>query len=105
MCFVCLEFFKESNDELSKYIENIDNKFYEKVGQLHYDKARTIIKKDLYDLVEVNDVCYFSLLLLLYMFLKCYFNFRTADYCHLLMKMFQTITQFVNSSLLIHKVK
>lgn len=68
MCFVCLEFFEESNNELTKYIENIDNLFFDKISQLHYDTARTITKKDLHDLVEVNIVCYLSLLLLLLLY-------------------------------------
>ncbi|XP_025192205.1 centromere/kinetochore protein zw10 homolog [Melanaphis sacchari] len=50
-----LGFFEESNDELIKYIENIDNLFFTKISQLYYDRARTIIKKDLHDLVEVNN--------------------------------------------------
>ncbi|CAI6360807.1 unnamed protein product [Macrosiphum euphorbiae] len=50
-----LGFFEESNDELINYIENIDNLFFTKVSQLYYDRARTIIKKDLHDLVEVNN--------------------------------------------------
>jgi len=51
-----LGFFEESNDELIKYVENIDNLFFTKISQLYYDRARTIIKKDLHDLVEVNNV-------------------------------------------------
>lgn len=50
-----LGFFEESNDELIKYVENIDNLFFTKISQLYYDRARTIIKKDLHDLVEVNN--------------------------------------------------
>lgn len=49
-------FFEESNDELIKYIENIDNLFFNKISELYYNNARTIIKKDLHDLVEVNNV-------------------------------------------------
>ncbi|VVC39253.1 Hypothetical protein CINCED_3A022987 [Cinara cedri] len=48
-------FFEESNDELVKYLENIDNLFFMKISRLYYDQARTIIKKDLHDLVEVNN--------------------------------------------------
>lgn len=55
----CIEFFEESNNELTKYIENIDNLFFTKISQLFYDQARTIIKKDLHDLVEVSNVSYF----------------------------------------------
>lgn len=105
----CLEFFEESDNELTKYIENIDNLFFDKISQLHYDSARTIIKKDLHDLVEVNNVCYLSLLLLLYVFktlhvyYSIYFNFRIIG--GLLMKKFQVLTIFVKNSLLIHKVK
>lgn len=63
----CIDFFEESNNELVKYTENIDDLFFTKISQLYYDQARTIIKKDLYDLVEVNNVSciYFSLILLL----------------------------------------
>lgn len=64
-CITCcfLGFFEKTNDELINYIENIDNLFFTKISQLYYDRARTIIKKDLHDLVEVNNVRYFSFLL------------------------------------------
>lgn len=61
--FYFIGFFEESNDELIKYIENIDNLFFSKISQLYYDKARTIIKKDLHDLAEVNNVSYFNIIL------------------------------------------
>lgn len=48
----------ESNDELIKYITNIDSLFFTKISQIYYDQARNIIKKDLQDLVEVNSVSY-----------------------------------------------
>lgn len=54
--FDCIGFFDESNDELVMYLENIDNLFFMKISQLYYDQARIIIKKDLHDLVEVNNV-------------------------------------------------
>lgn len=60
MSFDYVGFFEESNDELIKYIENIDNLFFNKIGQLYYNKARTIIKKDLHNLVEANNVCIFN---------------------------------------------
>lgn len=59
MYFDFIGFFEKSNDELIKYTENIDNLFFTKISQLYYDKARTIIKKDLHDLVEVNNVSFF----------------------------------------------
>lgn len=54
--FDCIGFVEESNDEFIKYIDNMDNLFFTKISQLYYEEARTIIKKDLHDLVEVNNV-------------------------------------------------
>lgn len=67
MHFDCIEFFEESNNELVKYTENIDDLFFTKISQLYYDQARTIIKKDLHNLIEVSNVSYiyFSLILLI----------------------------------------
>lgn len=65
MCFDYLGFFGESNDDLIKYIENIDNLFFTKISQLYYDQARTIIKKDLNDLIEVYNVSCIDFLLIL----------------------------------------
>lgn len=59
LCFHAIGFFEKLNDELIECVENIDNLFFIKISQLHYDRARTILKKDLHDLVEVNNVSYF----------------------------------------------
>ncbi|XP_050537251.1 centromere/kinetochore protein zw10 homolog isoform X2 [Daktulosphaira vitifoliae] len=50
-----LGLFEEINNDLIKNLENMDNIFFNKISQMYYDKARYIIKKDLHDLIEVNN--------------------------------------------------